>query len=571
MRVSHESTAVFDEANLVSCAGLAPVLALAERAGLHELLAEHLTLSGPGAANAPVKVTSLVAGMIAGADSIDDMDVLRAMSRLFDGVRAPSTLGTFLRSFTFGHVRQVDAVAARLLTGLAQQTPLLAGADQITYLDIDDTVKRTYGYAKQGAGYGYSGVKGLNALLATLSTPLSAPVIAGCRLRKGGTNSARGASRLLADALVTARAAGASGLVVVRADSAFYNHDVLATAVRHGARFSVTARQDPNVRKSIEAIGDSSTAWTPIRYPNAVWDETEQRLISDAEVAEIDHTAFTSRRKAEHITGRLIVRRVRRLNPGNPPPAPSKGNCSAPGATTRCSPTLPCGCWPLRPRTAGTRSSSRSSPNSKTVRSRTCRRGTSRPTPPGSSWPRSRSTSPAPPAPSRLASTPGRGWRPYARNSSTSPRDWPGPRAASPCTSPPAGPGSAPGSNSTSAPAAPRLPSPPDHSRQGQTKSKITWRTRKDRAVTRALLPIQDQQARAVRCSKRGGGSRLSQAATSRGVAITGSGTLGEKFPIRSKTTVVEEVAATQLPSASTHALVAPYRFAGRGGSSTRT
>ena len=209
MRVCNESTAVFDEANLVSCAGLAPVLALAERAGLHELLAEHLTLSGPGAANAPVKVTSLVAGMIAGADSIDDMDVLRAMSRLFDGVRAPSTLGTFLRSFTFGHVRQVDAVAARLLTGLAQQTPLLAGADQITYLDIDDTVKRTYGYAKQGAGYGYSGVKGLNALLATVSTPLAAPVIAGCRLRKGGTNSARGASRLLADALVTAKAAGA--------------------------------------------------------------------------------------------------------------------------------------------------------------------------------------------------------------------------------------------------------------------------------------------------------------------------------------------------------------------------
>ena len=316
MRVSHESTAVFDEANLVSCAGLAPVLTLAERAWLHELLAEHLTLSGPGAANAPVKVTSLVAGMIAGADSIDDMDVLRhgAMSRLFDGVRAPSTLGTFLRTSTFGHVRQLDAVAARLLTQLARQTPLLTGADQVTYLDIDDTVKRTYGYAKQGAGYGYSGVKGLNALLATVSTPLAAPVIAGSRLRKGGTNSARGASRLLADALVTAKTSGARGLLVVRADSAFYNHDVLATAVRHGARFSVTARQDPNVRKSIEAIGDSDTAWTPIHYPNAIWDEAEQRLISDAEVAEITHTAFSTRRHSEHITGRLIVRRVRRLN-----------------------------------------------------------------------------------------------------------------------------------------------------------------------------------------------------------------------------------------------------------------
>jgi len=318
MRVSHESTTVFDDPNLVSCAGLVPVLTLAERAGLHELLGEHLTLVGPGAANAPLKVTSLVAGMVAGADSIEDMDLPRhgAMSRLFSGVRAPSTLGTFLRSFTFGHVRQLDAVAARLLAGLAAVTPLLAGADQLAYLDIDDTVKPTYGYAKQGAGYGYSGVKGLNALLATVSTPLAAPVIAGCRLRKGGTNSTGNAHRLLADALVTAKAAGASGLVVVRADSAFYNHDVLATAVRRGARFSVTARQDPSVRRTIEAIPEQ--AWTGIQYPNAVWDEAEQRLISDAEVAEITHTAFTSRRQGEHITGRLIVRRVRRLNTVSP-------------------------------------------------------------------------------------------------------------------------------------------------------------------------------------------------------------------------------------------------------------
>jgi len=174
VRVCHESTAVFDDPNLVSCAGLVPVLRLAGRAGLHDLLAEHLTLTGSGTANAPLKVTSLVAGMVVGADSIDDMDVLRhgAMDRLFTGVRAPSTLGTFLRAFTFGHVRQLDAVAARLLAGLRAATPLLAGADQLAYLDIDDTVKRTYGYAKQGAGYGYSGVKGLNALLATVSTPL---------------------------------------------------------------------------------------------------------------------------------------------------------------------------------------------------------------------------------------------------------------------------------------------------------------------------------------------------------------------------------------------------------------
>jgi len=307
--------AVFDDPNLVSCAGLVPVLRLVGRAGLHDLLAEHLTLTGSGTANAPLKVTSLVAGMVVGADSIDDMDVLRhgAMDRLFTRVRAPSTLGTFLRAFTFGHVRQLDAVAARLLAGLGAATPLLAGAEQLAYLDIDDTVKRTYGYAKQGAGYGYSGVKGLNALLATVSTPLVAPAIAGCRLRKGATNSTRGAHRLLADALVTAKAAGARGLLIVRADSAFYNHDVLATAIRHGARFSVTARQDPSVRRTIEQI-HRDDAWTAIHYPNAVWDEAEQRLISDAEVAEISHTAFTSRRQAEHLTGRLIVRRVRRPN-----------------------------------------------------------------------------------------------------------------------------------------------------------------------------------------------------------------------------------------------------------------
>jgi hypothetical protein len=151
MQLSHDPAvidAVFDEANLVSCAGLAPVMALAEQAGLGELLAERLTVASP---NAPVKVTALLAGMLAGADSIEDMDLLRhgAMNRLFTGVRAPSTLGTFLRAFTFGHVRQLDAVAARLLADLAARTPLLPGADRVAYVDIDDTVRQTHGYAKQ--------------------------------------------------------------------------------------------------------------------------------------------------------------------------------------------------------------------------------------------------------------------------------------------------------------------------------------------------------------------------------------------------------------------------------------
>jgi hypothetical protein len=254
--------------------------------------------------------------MVAGADSIDDMDLLRhgGMGRLFTDIRAPSTLGTFLRLFTFGHVRQLDAVAARLLARLAGATPILGGANQVAFLDIDDTVRQTYGYAKQGAGRGYTGVKGLNALLATISTPLSAPVIAATRLRKGSTNSVRGAARLLTDALACARRAGATGLVIVRADSAFYSHDIVAAAHRAGARFSITARHTKSVTSAIATIADDG--WTTIRYPNAIFDDDEQRWISDAEVAEISFTAFTGRRKAEHITARLIVRR---LNPKQVP------------------------------------------------------------------------------------------------------------------------------------------------------------------------------------------------------------------------------------------------------------
>ncbi len=115
MRVCHGFTASFDEPNLVSCAGVFPVLELAERAGLQRLVAEHVRLNKSGGVNAHLKVPGLVAGMVAGADSIDDMALLRhgAMGRLTAGVRAPSTLGTFLRTFTFGHVRQLDAVNAR--------------------------------------------------------------------------------------------------------------------------------------------------------------------------------------------------------------------------------------------------------------------------------------------------------------------------------------------------------------------------------------------------------------------------------------------------------------------------
>ena len=149
--------------------------------------------------------------------------------------------------------------------------------------------------------------------VATLSTPAAAPVLAATRLRKGNAASAHGAPRLIADAVATAHRAGATGTLTVRADSAYYNHDVVAATRRAGARFSLTARMDPAVTAAISRIDED--AWVSIRYPDAIWDEAEGRWVSDAQVAEVEYTAFTSRKKAEHVTARLIVRRVKRLNP----------------------------------------------------------------------------------------------------------------------------------------------------------------------------------------------------------------------------------------------------------------
>jgi hypothetical protein len=308
-------SAQFDDASLVSCAGLVPALAMAGGAGLAELADGHLTVAGGAGVAAGAKVSTLVAGMVAGADSIADMDLLRhgGMARLFAGVRAPSTLGTFLRAFRFGHVRQLDAVAARFLAALAARSPIIAANPAVTYLDVDDTVRATYGYAKQGVGYGYTRVKGLNALLATISAASSAPLIVATRLRKGSANSARGAARLVADAIKTARAAGVRGVMVLRGDSAYYGHDVIATARRHRVHFSITARKDNAVDAAIASIPDD--AWTTIRYPGAVFDEQLQHWVSDAEVAEIGFTAFRSRPKAQQVSARLIVRRVRDANP----------------------------------------------------------------------------------------------------------------------------------------------------------------------------------------------------------------------------------------------------------------
>jgi hypothetical protein len=259
--------------------------------------------------------------MLAGADSIDDLDVVRhgGMGELFGGVRAPSTLGSFLRGFDGGNVRQLEIVSRRLLAGLAAATPVLADAAVMAHLDIDSTQRRVYGHAKAGAGFGAAKVggytlrlRGLNPLLAAVSTPTCAPVLVGTRLRGGTANSARGAESFVAEAITTARQAGATGLLIARMDSAFYGGAPIAACRRAGVRFSVTARMDRKITKAIAAIPEN--AWTPIRYPNAIFDEDEQRWISDAEVAEIVYTAFTSKKKYR-VTARLIVRRVRRLAP----------------------------------------------------------------------------------------------------------------------------------------------------------------------------------------------------------------------------------------------------------------
>jgi hypothetical protein len=314
VKPSHMVRPVFDDPNLVSVAGLVPVLRLAQSAGLPGLLAG-VTVPSP---NVVVKTTSVVAAMLAGADCIDDTDVLRhgGMGRLFTGIRAPSTLGTFLRSFTHGHVQQLDKANAGLLAGLARQVPGLLpgpGPGDVVYLDVDDTVREVHGYAKQSAAFGYTGVRGLNVQVGTISSPTAAPVIARARLRRGNTASAAGAGRLLAQTISTARAAGVRAPLLARADSAYYGYAFVGTALRHRAWFSVTARMTATVRAAIAGIDEA--AWTAIRYPQAVFDDAEGRWVSDAEVAEVDFVAFTGRRKAEHVRCRLVVRRVRRLQP----------------------------------------------------------------------------------------------------------------------------------------------------------------------------------------------------------------------------------------------------------------
>ena len=312
--------ASFDDPNLVSHSGLVPVMALAQRAGLGDLVAEYVRPGGACGVNGHLKVPCLVAGIAAGADSVDDMDLLRhgAMSVLFGGVRAPSTLGSHLRCYTWGNVLQLEKAGREFLARLAGQSPLLPGRETLAFTDIDSMQKRVYGYRKQGARSGHTKiqgksllVKGLNVLAAVISTPLSAPVIAATRLRGGNAASARGAAGFAAQAIGTARSCGCTATIIVRLDSAFYGADTIGAIGRAGAFFSVTVPLNGKVRAAIAAVPED--AWTPVRYPRAIWDGQLGAWVSDAEVAETKYTAF-AHKKGQAVTARLIIRRVRDLN-----------------------------------------------------------------------------------------------------------------------------------------------------------------------------------------------------------------------------------------------------------------
>ena len=283
----------FDDHRLVDNAGLLLPATLALHLGLSQLVQQRLDLGdAPGRANTGDKIMTLVASALAGGDCIDDADALRA-GVLDCLVKAPSTLGTFLRSFRWGHVRQLDRVSRELLARAWQ-----AGAgpgDAPLTIDLDSTVCETYGLAKEGARHhGYTGKRGYHPLLA----------IAACtgdvlmaRLREGRANTARGAAHFLRETVGRVRYAGARGQLTVRADSGFYAHSVVSVCRKMDVRFSITIRQHKSLHNGIEAIPED--AWTPIPY----W------MDGAADVAETTYIPFQSEPDAAPV--RLIVRRVK--------------------------------------------------------------------------------------------------------------------------------------------------------------------------------------------------------------------------------------------------------------------
>jgi len=300
MRSSHSLDRLdtaFDDDRLVADAGLLLPATLAAHLGLKDLVEEHLHLgAAAGRANPGDKLLTLVMSALAGGDCIDDADALRAGGTgrvLGHVVKAASTLGTFLRSFRWGHVRQLDAVSRHLLAR-AWATGAGPGAEPFT-IDLDSTICETYGLAKEGAlHHGYTGVRGYHPLLAVAA---GTGDILAARLREGRANTVRGAAHFLRETIGRARSAGATGQLTVRADSGFYAAEVVAVCRKMGVRFSITLRMHGSMRARIEAIPEE--AWTAIPY----W------IPGGADVAEISYTPFADRKDAQPV--RLIVRRVK--------------------------------------------------------------------------------------------------------------------------------------------------------------------------------------------------------------------------------------------------------------------
>jgi hypothetical protein len=290
----------FDETNLVPNAGLLPAAVLAQRLDLAGLVDRRLRLARHGA-NSGAKAMSVIGSMLAGGDSIDDVAVLRAgaASTLFDGTRAPSTVGSWLRSHKWSNARQLDAVSRELLARLWAAGAGPADLAGPLTIDLDSTIVPVHGRAKQGAAFGYTKVRGYHPQLATCA---QTGQVLMSRLRGGAAGAARGASSFLTETVSRVRGAGATGQLTVRADSAFYSKAVLATAAKFGVRFSITARQDKRVRAAIEKIDQD--AWQPIPY----WLSTPE--VSGADIAETAFTVFAGdKRHARQV--RLVVRRVR--------------------------------------------------------------------------------------------------------------------------------------------------------------------------------------------------------------------------------------------------------------------
>jgi hypothetical protein len=283
----------FDHDGLIANAGLITVATLMWRLGL-ERLANRWVQTGSHAPGR--KICTLIAAMLAGATHIDHVDVLRAgatQSVLPFKVMAPSTIGTFLRTFTFGFVRQLDAVAARLLANAWAAGAGPGNADLV--IDLDSTICEVHGHAKHGAGYGYTKCLGYHPLVATRA---GTGEILFSRMRKGSAGSSRGINRFIDELAGILKRAKATGATTVRADSGFWSWELLRTLDRHRMAWSITVTNNHKVKAAIASIPDD--AWADIDYTRSGY----------AQVAETTYQGGGRRNKDRRIV-RLVVRRTR--------------------------------------------------------------------------------------------------------------------------------------------------------------------------------------------------------------------------------------------------------------------